>query len=266
MKRHTENIGGYDMADKKEPDVQEKKLSRRNFLKNAGLTVGGLAVGTGIGSVLVGGSKDKEVIKEVQSHSTNFNKALMFFTQEQFQTVEAATERIFPKTEKGPGAKELLVAYYIDHQLTSSWGLNTKEYMQGPFYEKEAAGKFGHQTHLTRKDIFTLGINLLGTEALKRHEKKFHLLDAEQQIEILKAVEANEVTMNAATTPSYFFKLLRSSTLEGAYADPLYGGNKDMAGWKMKNFPGHQMSYLDIIEKDEFIKIEPQSLTSQHKH
>ena len=254
------------MADKKEPEVQGNKLSRRNFLKNAGLTVGGLAIGTGIGSVLTGGTKEKEVVKSVESDSTNFNKALMFFSQEQFQTVEAATEQIFPKTDKGPGAKELLVAYYIDHQLAGSWGLNTKAYMQGPFYDKEAGGKFGHQTHLNRQEVFALGVNLLITESMKQHKKKFQQLDALQQIEILRAVEANEVTWNAATTPSYFFKLLRTATIEGAYADPLYGGNKDMAGWKMKNFPGHQMSYLDIIEKDEFVKIEPQSLTSQHKH
>lgn len=49
-------------------------------------------------------------------------------------------------------------------------------------------------------------------------------------------------------------------TLEGAYADPVYGGNKDMMGWKMKEYPGPRMAYLDEIDKDEFILKEPKSL------
>lgn len=41
----------------------------------------------------------------------------MFFIPEQFAITNAAVERIFPKDDNGPGAEELLVAYFIDHQL-----------------------------------------------------------------------------------------------------------------------------------------------------
>lgn len=255
--------GGFEMTEKNE---QEKSISRRNFLKTAGLTVGGLAVGTGLGSLLKG-DKEKNETNPTHEHATeNYNKALMYFDQEQLKTIEAATEQIFPKTKVGPGAIDLLVPYYIDHQLAGPWGMNTKEYMSGPFYDKEAAGKFGHQSHLTRQEIFALGIQLLNDEAKTRHQKKFYDLEAKEQVAILQAVEANEVTLNAGATASYFFQLLRGATLEGAYADPMYGGNKDMAGWKMKKFPGHQMTYKNIIEKEEFVAIKPQSLTAQHKH
>ncbi|HIS29141.1 MAG TPA: gluconate 2-dehydrogenase subunit 3 family protein, partial [Candidatus Avamphibacillus intestinigallinarum] len=58
----------------------------------------------------------------------------------------------------------------------------------------------------------------------------------------------------------------RSATLAGAYADPIYAGNENMDGWKMKDFPGHQMSYIQDIEKDKFQKIKPKSLSSmQHE-
>jgi gluconate 2-dehydrogenase gamma chain len=40
----------------------------------------------------------------------------------------------------------------------------------------------------------------------------------------------------------------------------MYGGNKNMAGWKMKNYPGAQDSYHDVMEKDGLIKLEPKSL------
>lgn len=33
-----------------------------------------------------------------------------------------------------------------------------------------------------------------------------------------------------------------------------------MDGWRMKNFPGHQMAYISQIEDPKFQKIEPSSL------
>jgi gluconate 2-dehydrogenase gamma chain len=37
--------------------------------------------------------------------------------------------------------------------------------------------------------------------------------------------------------------------MEGFFADPLYGGNKNMAGWKMIGFPGARYDYRDHIDK-----------------
>lgn len=34
-----------------------------------------------------------------------------------------------------------------------------------------------------------------------------------------------------------------------------------MQGWKMKEYPGAQASYSAVIEQDEFVKLEPISLT-----
>lgn len=79
--------------------------------------------------------------------------------------------------------------------------------------------------------------------------------------EILTAFQKGEVKLNGVTS-SFFFTLLRSATLEGAYSDPIYGGNNNMDGWKMKNFPGHQAAYINVIESDKFQKIKPQSLSS----
>jgi gluconate 2-dehydrogenase gamma chain len=67
---------------------------------------------------------------------------------------------------------------------------------------------------------------------------------------------------------SDFFQILRSSTIEGAYADPLYGGNKNMEGWKMKEYPGAQLSYRNLMTEDyqagaEYVVIEPMSLSDQ---
>lgn len=51
-----------------------------------------------------------------------------------------------------------------------------------------------------------------------------------------------------------FFQELKQATMEGAYSDPLYGGNKDLEGWKMKEYPGAQMSYGQQIDSEEFVQ------------
>ncbi|WP_347178001.1 gluconate 2-dehydrogenase subunit 3 family protein [Sporosarcina thermotolerans] len=100
----------------------DKRSSRRNFLKNSGLTVGGLIAGGALGSLLVeNDASTTDVQSEPHKTFENPNVALMYFTPEQYRITEAATERIFPKDHNGPGAKELLVAYYIDHQLAGGW-------------------------------------------------------------------------------------------------------------------------------------------------
>ena len=45
------------------------------------------------------------------------------------------------------------------------------------------------------------------------------------------------------------FSLLLQNTMEGFFADPIYGGNRDMAGWKLVGFPGARYDYRDWVER-----------------
>ena len=38
-------------------------------------------------------------------------------------------------------------------------------------------------------------------------------------------------------------------TREGFFADPIYGGNRDMVGWKMIGFPGARYDYRDWVSR-----------------
>ncbi len=40
-----------------------------------------------------------------------------------------------------------------------------------------------------------------------------------------------------------FFSYLLQNTREGFFSDPIHGGNKDMVGWKLINFPGARRFY-----------------------
>jgi len=235
--------------------------SRRKFIKNSGIVVGGFALGGVLGSLLPRGGKDETTEpppedKKESKPAEGFTYALMYFTPEQFKIVEAATERIFPADDNGPGAKDLGVAFFIDHQLNGDWGFNAREYMHAPFYKGESVQ--GYQGRLKRREIFDIGLRELQNHCMSKYEKGFAELSAEEQDDILRDFDEDKVDLTTIS-PSGFFKLLRIATLEGAYSDPLYSGNRNMEGWKMRNYPGSQMAYTNVIDK-EFTEIAPQSL------
>ena len=226
------------MAEKK----QANKSTRRDFLKKSGYVTGGVVGGSVLGGLL--GNKyweteEKEVA--VETKVQQYDHALEYFTNRaDFILLGQATERIFPEDENGPGAIGLGVPYYIDHQLAGKWGINAKDYRQGPFFEGETVQ--GYQSQLKYHQIYDLGIEAIENYSQATFNERFIELDGEQQDEVIVALENDEVNIPGIKS-SFFFEILRKSTLEGAYADPLYGGNKDMQGWKMKEYPGVQMSY-----------------------
>ncbi|MFF2797615.1 gluconate 2-dehydrogenase subunit 3 family protein [Lysinibacillus xylanilyticus] len=244
----------------------EKDISRRDFLKTTGIAAGTL-VGGGLIGGLVGynmhgkGTATQEHGQHgTATEETGSPKAKMFFmNQRDFNILANATERIFPEDDLGPGAKGLDVPYFIDYQLAGQYGSNSKEYMHGPF--GEGAPTQGYQSRLTRAEIFKQGVQKLEAEAQNRYKKSFNDIDGTQMDEILTAFQKGEVQMSGVTS-AFFFNLLRAATLEGAYSDPIYGGNRNMDGWRMKGFPGHQMAYITQIEDPKFQKIEPNSLGS----
>ena len=245
----------------------KKGLSRRDFLKTTGIATGAL-----VGGGLIGGLVGYNVNKEDQVAGTAgrkgaggeqaavSNRGLMFFTNmAEFGVLSQAVERIFPEDNLGPGAIGLGVPYFIDNQLAGNYGSNSKEYMQGPFFAGESTQ--GYQSRLTRAEIFRQGIAIMEAEAMGRFDKKFVDLEGDQMDEIITAFQKNEIDMKGVSS-EFFFKLLRQATLEGAYADPIYNGNVNMDAWRMKQYPGNQMTYIAEIENEKFVKYEPLSLSS----
>lgn len=182
----------------------------------------------------------------------------MFFTRtEDFLVLEATVERIYPEDDNGPGAIGLGVPYFIDKQLAGPYGSNKFDYMKGPVQEVNVASSY--QTLMSRGEVFIEGVRKLNAESLNKHDAKFYDVEGEQQDELLTAMEAGEIELRGVKG-STFFNLLRQMTIEGAYADPLYGGNKNMMGWKMKEHPGIRAGYSDLIEEEGFQILEQMSL------
>ncbi|CAG7627068.1 gluconate 2-dehydrogenase subunit 3 family protein [Paenibacillus allorhizosphaerae] len=243
---------------------QPPDRSRRRFLKYSGAAIGGAVVGGGIVGAFTGGFGKKPAAPaapEPAKPVADFNKAPMFFTQTQLQITEAAAERIFPKDENGPGATDLGVAFYIDHQMASPYGVNAREYRMGPFVRGEATQ--GDYQSILRHEVFTMGLQALDDASNKKYSKSFVDLSDEEKDAILGSMEKGEIMVVNGITGKTFFNLLRVMTIEGVYSDPVYGGNKNMEGWKMRKYPGNQMSFTNIMAEDKFVAMEPRSL---HDH
>ena len=237
----------------------EKKSSRRSFLKNSGIAVGGLVLGGSLGSIFTSKQESSpEVIIHTDGSAVDYGESLQFFRrQADFDAISAAMETIYPKDEKGPGAIELGAPYFLDRQLAGPWGINADDYRKGPFLPGEMP--------LNNSEIFLAGARSLNKAAADEFDASgFKALEDEQKIALLSKYEAGEVEIPGVPSP-LFFTMLRTATLHGCFCDPMYGGNKNMAGWSMKEFPGAQMSYLQYAESEEFVIIPPISVGG-HSH
>ena len=78
--------------------------------------------------------------------------------------------------------------------------------------------------------------------------KTFAELAAADQDKVLSGLEKNSIKLDGVKGPD-FFTLLLNNTMEGFFADPVYGGNRDMAGWKLVGFPGARYDYRDWVER-----------------
>ena len=59
-----------------------------------------------------------------------------------------------------------------------------------------------------------------------------------------------------------FFEALLKITMEGFFADPIYGGNRNKAGWRMVGYPGLPAIYSTLIDeyRNKRYVVEPQSI------
>lgn len=235
-------------------------LSRRSFLKTSTIVAGTATLGGMFHSPQYAHAQNTASTRQ-SSDGMPVDGAVrgrMFFTNAlQFSTISQAAERIFPKDDTGPGAIELAVPFFIDNQLAGAYGMNAAEYMSGPF--KPGAPEQGYQTSLLRKDIFLQGINALNSQSQAMFKKDFPDLTDAQKDQILQLCQDGKINTEGFTS-SYFFSLLRDMVIAGAYADPIYSGNNNMDGWRMKDYPGAQMDYMGVIDSPAYQSITPMSL------
>ncbi|WP_226481357.1 gluconate 2-dehydrogenase subunit 3 family protein [Natrinema amylolyticum] len=273
------------MSDDGDPTFDfTRDLSRRKVMR-----AGGTLAVFGIAGTAEGFDPEKfdvaplEQVEEVEVEP----QGLEYFTIQQARVVHDLTARIYPSDDNGPGAPEAGVVYFIDEQMNSAWGRGERWYMEAPFAGKtptdpfqqepgEAAGEEvevpwaeedpaatqGWQYALTPNEAYDQGIYAVEQYVESEYDaESFTGLDGSQQDEVVAALEADEVDTFEETDidASGFFLMVRQNTLEGMFSDPMYGGNREMIGWRLKGFPGTPGalgSYRGLLQEGEYIELE----------
>jgi gluconate 2-dehydrogenase gamma chain len=106
----------------------------------------------------------------------------------------------------------------------------------------------GYQLRFAPRDLYRTGIAAVDDWCQKQHNQRFSALPPEQRDEVLHGLEKGDIKLDQLPATA-FFSLLLTNTKEGYFADPMYGGNKNMGSWKMIGFPGARADFADWIEQ-----------------
>ena len=171
----------------------------------------------------------------------------VFFTGAEAAFIEAATARMIPKDELGPGALEAGVPVFLDRQLAGSFGAGTRWYMQGPW--PKGTPTQGYQGRMPPADFYRAAIAAIDMAVgHSASGKTFNTLEAADQDAFLGKLEKGQVDLGNVDGKA-FFAMFVQNVIEGFWSDPIYGGNKDMVGWTLIGFPGAHYDYAPYVLK-----------------
>ena len=170
-----------------------------------------------------------------------------YFTAAEWAFIHAAVDHLIPTDQFGAGAIDTGVPEFLDRQMETEYGYGKLWYMQGPFHP-DRVPELGYQLSLTPRDIYRHGIAACNAWCQKNHGKVFAELDKPTQVSVLKGMDGKKIDFDAVPAKTFFSYLL-TNTKEGYFADPMYGGNQDMGGWKMVGFPGARADFADWVDQ-----------------
>ena len=161
-------------------------------------------------------------------------------TREEWVTLTSIADAVVPGSPDDPGAVEADCVLYVDRSLAGAYA--------------------------TLTPLYRAGLAQLDELAAARHRERFAALDLDQRVALLRelslvffgAKEADDVSPELAELAEQ----AREHVLEGLFADPLYGGNRDLIGWRLVGFPGAQWGYSPDQRAFDFdaTQIEPKTL------
>src|SRR5215217_1029237 len=275
-------------ADRPSVDRQSVRLSRRRLVTSSGVAL----ATTGIASIGAATTHafqatpvaTPEVETPPDTSQSGPERPAAFFNLHEAETVDALVSRILPGSADDPGAHEAGVVFYIDRTLGGAGlGYALKTYTQGPFpvvseepvpverastrdiYDyvtvaAEQVTRYGYQSVLAPQEIYRRGLEYVDAYAQSQFQKNFVDLSTDQQDQILTDMDADKATGFEGPSGKGFFTQLRNDTIEGTFSDPMYGGNRDLVGWKLVGYPGAQRFYTPDDIKNPNFKRDPQSL------
>src|SRR3984893_8220584 len=141
-----------------------------------------------------------------------------------------------PADELSPKGTDIGINIFIDRALAGGWGKGERLYMQGPW--KQGVPSQGYQLPLTPAQLYRAGIEATNAHCRKTYGKSFGGLNESQLEEGLVVLSTGKINFENGLPVRVFWVTLYQTVIEGMYSDPIYGGNRNKAGWRMVGFSG----------------------------
>src|SRR5439155_8143826 len=161
--------------------------------------------------------------------------------------VETLVDHMVPADELTPKGTDIGISIYIDRALAGAWGKGERLYMQGPW--KVGVSSQGYQLPLTPAQLYRAGITATNDYCRKAYGKVFDRLDETQREEVLVGLSTGKVSFDNGLPVRVFWTTVYQTVMEGMFSDPIYGGNRNKAGWRLIGFPGAIAVHRENVEK-----------------
>jgi gluconate 2-dehydrogenase gamma chain len=218
-------------------------VSRRIFLQVSGAATVAPAAGAAVAQQ-PGAAGPAGAASANPAASTPYS--YQFFNAPEAAFIEAAVDRLIPPDATGPSASEAGVPDYLDRQLAGAWGAGERLYRSGPW--QAGSPTQGYQLPFTPAELFRTALRGIRNDLQQQGKGAFEALPGPQQDAYLTQLEHG--TREFEGVPGkVFFETLLGMTVEGYLGDPVYGGNKGMAAWRMIGFPGAYAAYYEFVDQ-----------------
>src|SRR5882757_9095818 len=219
--------------------MANESIPRRHFLRGAG--VAGTAVATALSGGLPATAQAQPAVSPQRGAAPSTGiEPLLTLTQTEAAFLGAVYDTLIPADRLSPSGTDCGLVNYIDRQLAGAWGNGARLYRNGPFVK--GLPEQGYQLSLTPREFFAAGIKAANAWARKTYGKDFDRLAPADREAALKTMEAGKAEL---VDGKPFFEALLQSAMEGFFADPLYGGNRNKISWRMVGYPGLPAAYAD---------------------
>jgi gluconate 2-dehydrogenase gamma chain len=218
-------------------------LSRRQLLTGGAL----LLAGAGTGNAEVSADTLPWAPNAGNPPSRVTPGSWQFFSGDEGRLVEALADRIIPADPQTPGGKDSGCAVFLDRQLAGAYGHQDGLYLNPPY--AHGMKNQGPQSAAGPAQQYREALVALDRTCKSAHGGKgFADLSADEQDAVLMSLESGALSLGDVDGKTFFAQLVKDVQM-GFFADPIYGGNRDMVAWKMIGFPGARYNYLDWVNR-----------------
>lgn len=167
-------------------------------------------------------------------------------TEPEAAFLAAAAARLIPGDGGSPSAAEAGFVTYIDRQLAGAYGSGERLYLQGPW--KTGTSRQGYQLRYSPRELYRTALGGIARLLQARAgDGGFAALAEGEQDEFLRELERGAHDLDGVPS-AVFFETLLANVIESYFADPVHGGNQNMAGWRLVGFPGAYAAYTELVE------------------